>query len=162
MNQIKFYRLVIAGLLLLNILVLAFFLLIQSEPRPDRAPRPAGFQTEVPRLLELDSTQQLTFDDLAEQHNQQVAAINLQQQELLLPFFESIADSSLDFDNELIQTQFQQLELEKLVVTRQHFIDVKNILYPQQFPLFKDLMRKITDRVVGKRNKNRPRPKDFK
>ncbi len=162
MTQIKFYRLLVAGLLLLNILVLAFFLFNQSEPRPERGPRAAGFQAEVPRILELDSAQQLTFSALAEQHNQQIAAINEEQQKLLLPYFESIADSSVDLENELVQTRFQQLELEKLIVTRQHFIEVKNILNPPQYPLFDALMEKITDRVVGNRNKKRPRPKDFK
>ncbi|MFK7926342.1 MAG: hypothetical protein AB8H47_30625 [Bacteroidia bacterium] len=162
MDQIKFYRFVIAGLLLLNLFVLAFFLFTQTEPRPNRAPRGTSFQAEVPGILELDSTQQLIFNDLADRHSQQTTNINQQQQALLLPYFESIADSSVDLDTEFALTQFQKLEREKLVITRQHFLEVKSILAPQQIPLFKILMERITDRVVRQEKKRRPRPKDFK
>lgn len=156
MNQIKFYRFVMVGLLLLNMFVLAFFLFNQSDPRPNRPPRNPSFQEEVPQMLELDSAQQLIFDDLADQHNKQISTINQQQQALLLPYFGSIASDSAAETNEFVLTQFQALERKKLEITYQHFVAVKNILSPQQIPLFKILMGKITDRIVMQRKKSRP------
>ena len=65
-----------------------------------------------------------------------IESANEKQQELLSYYFESIADPSISIDKELTLTQFQQLEREKLDVTREHLLDVKNLLNEEQLPRF--------------------------
>lgn len=162
MNHLKFYKLAIGGLVLLNIGVLTFFLLAKTSARPPHPPRNNNFQEEVPSILDLNDEQRATFYDLADQHEQQIRTINNEQQKLLHPYFESIADSSIDLDTTFVLNQFQQLERRKLATTRQHFLKIKGLLNEDQLPRFEIVMEKALGRIISGKKKHRPPPKDFR
>ena len=160
MNELKFYKLAVWSMLLINIFFLTFFLM--SKPKRGRHhTRPANnFQERVPEILNLDNTQQSLFNGLAEQHEQQIKLINKQQQQLLLPYFESIANSDIEVDTNTVLSLIEQLERKKLEGTYQHLNKVKNLLTEDQLPQFDVFMQTITERIVMKSKKNPSRPKD--
>ena len=167
MKQLQFYKYAALGLLLLNIGVLMFF--VWSKPKPPRSMPASDFRTEVVRLLNLDETQKNSFEQLAQEHGQQLRKIREQQTELLVPYFESIASPVPDIDNEDILRQFRQMEQEKIETTYNHLSDIKALLDEGQVTNFKPFMKQFLNRVMmnpGEQNPPRrghhpPPPRKF-
>jgi len=146
MNQIKFYKYAIWALVVLNMVVLAFFLL--TKPRHPHHSSPKKFQSEVVKTLNLSSQQEVGFKKLAREHHQKMKSMNEQQQKLLLPYFENLIEPSESIEIDSLLNQSQQLEREKIELTHQHFQDLKQLLNKEQQPLFKGLMRKFIDKLL--------------
>ena len=159
MNQRKFYIAIILGLVGLNILVLAFFLL--TKPRTQHHPPPEKFQSEVIKILSLNKQQVVTFRALADEHKLQMNAINERKAKLLLPYFESLVDNSKIIDSESLLIQFQHAEKEKIELTYQHFQELKEILNKEQLPDFEIFMRRVTERILSGEQKKSPPRKGF-
>ncbi|WKN42750.1 hypothetical protein [Tunicatimonas pelagia] len=159
MRQLTLYKYTTGGLLLLNIAVLAFFLL--AKPKPPRRPPSDNFQSRVINMLDLTDQQVPTFKELANAHNQKMRSIRGQQQQLLLPYFESLTDSSITIDQEGVLSQIQQLEKEKIEVTYQHLQDLKSMLTKEQLADFEEFADMLIGRLLIDTKKNPPPPKDF-
>ena len=159
MKQTTFYKYAIWGLVLLNMLVLAFF--VFTKPKPPHSAHSHNFQSEVIHLLKLDPEQQAAFRKLAESHNQNIKLLSSQQEKLLLPYFESLTDSTQYVDKVKNLNQFQLLERQKIETTYQHFEEIKNILHQEQLPRFEEFMKIIIDNLLLKNKKNPPPPKEF-
>lgn len=160
MNQLTFYKYAAGGLLLLNMVIISFFLFTKPN-LPLHGPPPSSFQKEVIDVLHLDAQQTNMFKALAKEHNQKITVLKEQQQTLLLPYFESLANTSIQIEKEDVLNQFQQLEKEKIEVTHQHFQEIKNLLNESQLPHFKDFLDKFIDRLILSDKNNKPPPKDF-
>ena len=159
MNQVKFYKYIILGLVGLNIVVLAFFLLTKSRPR--HQPPPKNFQAEVVKIFGLDNQQASVFKELADGHKQRMKEIDKQQEKLLLRYFESLTNDSESTDKESLLNQFQQLEREKIEVTYRHFEEIKKLLNKDQLPEFEEFMKSVTNKLLSSEKKNHSPPKDF-
>ena len=155
----KFYKYAIWSLVVLNIAVIAFFVMGRPQPRHNN---PQGnVRTEVIEMLHLNSKQASQLHNAAEKHNQKMKEINDLQFRLLSPYFTSLTTSSENRDKESLLNEYQQLEREKIEATYQHFEEIKDFLNSDQMPYFEEFMRKTTDRILlGKKN-NPPPPKDF-
>ena len=68
MNQLKFYKLAVWGLLLLNFFILTFFLFNKPKHRPPHDHPSNDFKQEVITILNLNDQQKSTFNKLAEKH----------------------------------------------------------------------------------------------
>ena len=154
MNQNKMYKYATWALLFLNIAVLAFFIL--TKPRPPHHPPAKEFKAEVVKILDLDEQQAVSFKTMANDHHQKLSSINEQQQKLLKPYFEDIANATSHIEEEQTLVQFQKLEREKMEVTRRHLEEVKSLLNEEQLPRFKEFVRKFSDRVLMTGNNNPP------
>lgn len=153
MDQIRFYKFAIYGLILLNIVVLGFFLL-SSPKRGLHRPRPdSNFQAEVVDMLKFTNDQQIVFDQSHDRHEKQMRRTNQEEEKLLLSYFDNIASPSSELDTALFFTQFQQLQRQKLRLTQQHFLEIKAMLNEEQLPDFKRLMERVTERIVTRRKK---------
>ena len=151
MNQNKMYKYATWTLLLLNIAVLAFFII--TKPKPPHHLHSKDFKSEVGKILDLSDEQVVSFEAMAKAHNQKMKSINEKQQKLLLPYFKNIADTSKNIDEEEALIQFQKLEREKMEVTHHHLEEVKSLLNETQLPQFKEFVDMFVDRVlrVGKK-----------
>lgn len=163
MSQSNLYKYAAIGLLLLNLGMLAFFLITKPKPgqHPPHLTRHNSFQSQVADILDLSEAQQVTLGKLAEQHNEDLKAIVEKQKGLLAPYFESVVDPSLGSDKENALTHFQQLEREKLEVTHQHLLEIKNLLSENQMPHFKEFMELFNRRILTNNKNNSPPPKDL-
>lgn len=157
MKQIQFYKYAIAGLVLLNLALIGFFIL--SKPLPPQ-PLHGDFGIQAPRILHLNAEQRKAFRFSADSHHRKMQALSLRQKELLAHYFQQIVDSS-QTDNALLLQKAEQLEREKIEITYQHFEEVKSILKPEQLPYFKEFMQAVLDVMSTNSKKNAPPPKDF-
>lgn len=156
MSQISFYKYATWGLLLLNLGMLAFFFL--TKPKHPHQPTPNAFQNEVIERLRLNAQQEETFRTLAAEHGQQMVSINEQQQQLLLPYFESLAVPAEQVDKDSLLRRYQELERAKLEFTYQHFEEIESMLDDSQLVYFQEVMYKFVDRIVLKSEKKSPPP----
>lgn len=162
MEKHKLYKYTTLGLLILNISMLAFFFFSKPKHPPHMGPQ--DMKLGLVEELHLSKSQANQFEFLAEEHHTKIKVISGQQQELLRPFFKSISDTSIHFDEEIALLRHQELEKEKIQVTRQHFEGIKAILMENQQPYFNEFVNHFIENVLmkGKENQanNKPsRPK---
>jgi len=161
MKQLKFYKYTIAGLALLNAAILIFFVI--NRPH---SPRPSGptnnFHSDVIEILNLNAQQAIDFESIANKHHDKMTGIKQQQQQLLVPFFQQLSDSTVLLNKQDVLNKFQLLEKEKIEVTYDHLKDIKGLLLPEQLPNFKLFTQNFIENVVLGKKKNGPPPKDFK
>lgn len=159
MEPTKFYKLTTLGLLLLNVAILAFFLLTKPTA-PNAPPFREGMRSHATDIFDFDKEQEVSFKKLAKQHHQQLQAIHEQQRKLLPNYFKSLTDSVAEYDTEIVLEELQKIEQEKLLVTKQHLLAVKNILNEEQIVHFREFVDRILSTIVAKGRKRPPPPKD--
>ena len=155
MTQLKLYQFAAWGLLVLNLSMVAFFFLTKPAP-PDRA-EGQQFRNEAMNILQLDEQQRTTFSELAATHNKEMNKLKKAQQDLLKPYFDHLLSEAGGVSPDSILLQYQQLEREKLVVTYQHFEDIKGILKEGQKDNFPKFMEEAIRALLRKREDG-PRP----
>tara|TARA_R110002049_G_scaffold307084_1_gene506740 strand:+ start:5565 stop:6047 length:483 start_codon:yes stop_codon:yes gene_type:complete len=160
MNQVKFYQYTIGALLLLNAIILGFFL--SNNSRPPHPLRNNPFHQEVVELLKLTEEQAISFKKMAKEHKINIAEVTNQQQQLLLPYFQSISNSDVQIDESETLNQIELLERKKIAITHRHLQEIKSILTTEQHANFKEFMQVFIEKVVLNQKKDPPPPKDLK
>lgn len=162
MKPLTFFKYTTIGLILLNVFVLSFFLLRESQDRP-RPPRPrTDFQQDAIIMLGLTYEQEAVFSELAEEHEQQIRKLNREQETLIVPLFESVTDPTIELDSLTVLEQFDQIQRQKLVLTRNHLLEIKDLLNEEQLPDFEIFVDRVMERTISKRQKRPARPQDFR
>jgi hypothetical protein len=143
--------------------MITFFFLTRP---PHRAfpPREAGdqpFKNRAIDILKLDEDQQSTFLNSVQSHGEQMRATNDQQRDLLKPYFHQLIDPKQMVDADSTLHKIQQLELNKIESTYQHFQEIKLILTPDQQAGFEAFMTQALKMILLDTEKNPPPPKDF-
>ena len=111
MEKKRAYKLIILGLVALNIMIIVTFLVI--KPPPPRKPPHGNIQAQIIDILHLNDEQIQNFEELAHAHKQKTRQIDEQQAKLLSAYFETLVDASTSIDNDTILYQFQQAERKK-------------------------------------------------
>lgn len=107
-------------------------------------------------ILHLNEPQRERFKKTAQAHNQEMAAINQQQGEVLAAFFQQLLPStSLPDSTALLAVQ--ALEKQKITRTYQHFAEVKALLQEDQIQYFEKFMEKALQIILLE--KERPKRK---
>jgi len=158
MSSFKFYKYAAWGLLLLNVILIASFILTKPKLHPRNSPH--DFQAKIIKELDLNEQQATTFRALAQEHRQAINAINERQRTLIPPYFKSLVDTSIHVNDTSILSEFEILEREKLVVSRRHFQEIKNLLTQEQAPHFKGFMDGFIKKIVLNSKKPPHPPKD--
>ncbi|MFT5336874.1 MAG: protein CpxP [Luteibaculaceae bacterium] len=154
MEKLKLYKFTTLSLLILNIGLIVFFFISKPNHPPHMGPK--DLKLGVVEALHLNNNQASQFKYFAEEHHTKMRVINGQQQELLWPYFKSISDTSIHFNEEEAFYQHRELEKEKIQVTRQHFEEVKSILKEDQLPYFNDFVNQFIENVLMKGKENHP------
>lgn len=165
MRQIQFYKYATWGLLLLNLVMVAFFLL--NKPKRLPPPRDGGRAAEITArdgigktsdILKLEGQQQDVFSNYAEQHIRQMEGFDKQQRNLLKLYFNTLIDSTGNIDADSLLVQASQLELKKIETTYQHLQDIKSILKPDQQAYYEAFMGQILRILLSEQNNSPPPP----
>jgi len=150
MNQSSFFKFATIGLLLLNLGLLSFFFF--TKPRPTHSNE--NPRERAVKVMQLNQEQEQQFLDFAKNHMEEMKAFDQDQKPLLRSYFNSLIDSSLDKDPEII-SKVQQIEFNKINATYQHFEDVKSILEDQQINGFNKFMHIALEDILLDRKKRR-------
>lgn len=156
MKESRFYKISTLVLLIINIGLITFFIINKPKHPPMEGNTP--FQQSAKNILHLTEEQDKAFVQLANQHMQLMRTINKDQADLLKPHFSTILnDSSQMIPTETLE-QFSALERKKVVNTYQHFLDIKDMLTPEQMPHFKHFMNQAVQRILLQETPDRPMP----
>ena len=145
----SFYKYLVLGLVILNIGILAFFLL--TKPSHQR-PKPPG-KNRIPKDLQLDDQQIIQFEELRDIHKNEMTNKREEQQKLLRKYF---GEKTSTENDSIVLDSFLQLEKEKLELTEKHFDDIKGILKNDQLKLFQRFKERSLRSILGSEN---PRPR---
>lgn len=143
MNPLTFYKYGTYGLLIMNVMMLAFFFF--SRPKPPRA-NPRQFTEEAMNMLGLDEAQRAVFLDSSSKHASQVRILNNDHRKLVEQFFTT--NGSTD---SLLIHKIQEVESQKLIATQAHFEEIKNMLKPDQIKHFESFKRKALGIILKQR-----------
>ena len=154
MQPLQFYKYAAGLLLLLNIGVVLFMWMNKPKHPPHR------LQYRVIDLLQLDEEQEVKFKGFAKIHSEKALVIDSLQQALLLPYFNSLVDTTISINIDTALHHVQILERQKIEQTYLHFQDVKHLLRPEQQDNYKEIMNLLLNRLFSKMEKrgNRPKP----
>lgn len=150
MDQLKFYRIATVALLVLNVAMVAFFLL---APPPGAGPAPGKSAREK---LQLDGGQHDAFLSLAEEHKQLMRQTNQEQRQLLATYFGQLAGETADQNPRPPQEVFTLAE-RKITSTYEHLLDVKGLLRPDQLDKYPDFVQLALGRILGEGKATKPR-----
>jgi len=150
MRQKRVYELIIIGLIGLNITMVAFFLAkpFFNDKPPTKSAK--NIRTELTELLKLNDKQAQDFNDLADVHKHQMRKIEVKQARLLIPYFESLVDSTIHIDKVYLLNQLQKLESSKVELTYEHFKEIKKILNQDQMFDFKFFIDRVSKVLINK------------
>lgn len=154
MDKLKVYQIATVGLLLLNVILLAFIIF---------APKRGGNSGPL-RVMEhfgFDAAQDEKFLDLAETHKAQIRTANDQQAELLKQYFLQLTSDDTANPGPM-PPGIGTLERVKINSTYEHFLDIKKMLRPEQQAAFPGFVEAALQRILLKESEEeRPRrPKD--
>ncbi len=150
MDKLKVFQIATVGLLLLNIVLMAF---IFFSPPPRGGGKP-------PRAVEhfgFDEVQNEQFRKLVKVHQRQMRTTNDRQSELLQTYFLQLTTDSAATPDPL-PPGVATLEQEKINSTYQHFLDIKKTLRPEQQAAFPGFIDNMLQRILLKKSKNPPPP----
>lgn len=152
MDKLRVFQIATIGLLLLNVVLLAFIFF---------APRPGGGNPlRASERFGFDEAQNEQFLNLARTHQGKMREANDQQTELLQTYFLQLTTDSAESPGPL-PAGVASLEADKINSTYQHFLDIKKMLRPEQQAAFPSFVRDALERILLKKDKNqRPPPKD--
>ena len=155
MKQLQFYKVSVILLLLLNIMMVSFFLLSKPPgPMPPRGQSSAELK-RASDALKLDAQQRERFGQLVAQHKQKMHALNDDHFSLLENYF---VESPQGKDSLIIQ--IQEIEGEKIRFTEKHFEDIRSILNPDQISYFQGFKERAIKQILAKNKKGPPPPKN--
>ncbi|MEO0900006.1 MAG: hypothetical protein AAFY71_26565 [Bacteroidota bacterium] len=141
MSQEKFYKYIVASLVGLNVVVLAFFLLAKPKRQPNSSSE--NIRNEIIELLRLDELQRSTFEASADTHKHQMREFNQREKKLLALYFKCLSDEPCRIDKDSLLNQFLLVEKNKIEATYHHFQEIKDILNEDQLSDFEVFMQKV-------------------
>lgn len=141
MEQAKFYKYAAIFLVILNLSMVAFFLI--TRPKPEH-----GGKHHARNVLKLDAAQNDTFQQYANTHKDLMKDLDEEQKQLLKTYFQTLTNPTNIGMTDSLLTQVQSLERQKIVSTYEHLKEVKVMLNEEQQPLFQDFMNHIYGRIL--------------
>ncbi|WP_299779154.1 hypothetical protein [uncultured Formosa sp.] len=132
------YKLIIGLLLGINLLQMGTFMF---NPQPEQRPK-EEFQYLAIKILNLTSEQQNTFLSFAHEHKNKMEILYKKESHLVTQYFETPTDS-------LLKT-ISNIEMKKIQITEQHFLDIKKILDTNQISAFATFKKEALNNILEK------------
>ncbi len=153
MDKFTFYRNATFGLLGMNLVLLALHLLPLIGGPPEG---PGSNMARAVNRLELDKNQHEYFMASAEAHRKNMERINQQQRDILRQYFKGLT-ATPPAVRPTLPPEYATLNVEKVTTTYQHFLTVKDLLRPEQMPLYAPWVETATRRLlIGNKPQRKP------
>ena len=164
MNQLKFFKVGFIVLMVLNLVLVAFLVMGKHVNHRPSHPgnNPKVFRQKIVEILELTEDQKTQFNDLANEHHQQMMDVENEQKELVQHYFAGLINSENNQDSEKILAELQHIERQKVELTYNHFEQVRAILSEEQTPQFAEFVKFALNRILLEGNKPPHPPKGMR
>jgi hypothetical protein len=156
MKKSQFYKIAAIGMLVLNISMIAFFLI--TRPHPPHPGEGAKFRNQALDILHLDDAQTAQFEELAGEHHEKVTEVKEKQSELLKTYFENFQADNNSGVLPSFPAEFLSLEQSKVELTYRHFLEVKTLLKPDQIDYFPDFLQEAMDVLLLEKKAHKSPP----
>jgi protein CpxP len=157
MRTDNFYKVIIIVLLLINMGTLGYLWLGRGghHDGPPGGPHPGRPDRMIIERLHLNEQQQEQFNELKHEHHSQMLEVQETTGRLHKELFTLLQNDSMNTGKKdsLLQL-IQQGNLQKEMVTMEHFRKLRAILTEEQKPLFDDLVEDIAERIMGPHRKH--------
>lgn len=161
MKQALLTNVIMGILVVLNLSLLAF---VFTQKKPDKGPRGDRMRGKEPlpelvsRVLEFTPEQKEAYRKLGRKHHQGLMDLERDLGTSMLNFFliesKNVAPEEA---NELLE-KILEMEKAKVLYTRQHFEDIKNLCSEEQFEKFPEVLEVIFNKLNrGNNRAGRPR-----
>lgn len=157
MNKLRFYQYSTWALLILNVIILCLFLFILPPPRQQRMLNSGrSFPGRAVELMQLDSDQQRSFQEIVREHRNAMTTLHRQQHDLVRQYFDNPERS-----DSIVLGEITDNEAKKLEITLEHFQKIKSILNSGQLAGFQQFREEALQNILSPQKKVLPPPKDF-
>lgn len=150
MNKSKLYIIIIIGLLLSNILLIAFFI-GKKPPHPMHG----GPRNEIIAKLNFDENQIKQYDELIKLHRKEIEKKEGEIIELKNTLYLQLAKEENKAPKDSIINELGRIQIEIENTHYSHFADIKAICKPEQLESYNQLLKEI-----AKLFSHQPPPKD--
>ncbi len=127
-------------LLVLNIIAITLLIL----GRPQLLQARMELKDRIARELRFDAEQKKTYFSLIEEYQQAMSELNQQQQSLSAKYFDRLKEEGQRTESERLRIHIAQMEAQKMVITYNHFLQIKGICSLEQLSYFP----KVVDRTL--------------
>lgn len=132
MTKNRFYIFIIIGLLISNMLLVAFILL-------KKPPQHSGPRNLIIERLKFDENQIQQYDELISQHRRQIGEKRHEMTDLKTQYY-SLLKSENNKNGDLLISEIGKLSMETEKINYKHFQDIKRICRPDQMKNFDNLI----------------------
>ncbi|RZJ50169.1 MAG: hypothetical protein EOO19_03815 [Chryseobacterium sp.] len=132
MSRNRFYIFLIVGLLISNLLLVAFIL--TKKPREHSGPR-----NLIIERLHFDENQVQQYDELIRQHRMQITEKEHKMMTLKTQYYSFLKNNNQKNNDSLIPA-IGMVSMETEKINFKHFQDIKKICHPDQIKYFDDLI----------------------
>lgn len=137
------YKIGFFALLAINIALMVLFALGPKPPRPEGGSSQLGIKEEISRELGFTEAQKARFDEMAMNHREAIRSLEGRERDLMKSFFERLATENSNQDKETLLQEIVQLERDKIMVTYNHFEELKGICNEEQLTKFNKVLSRI-------------------
>jgi len=132
MTKNRFYIFIIIGLLISNMLLVAFILL-------KKPPQHSGPRNLIIERLKFDENQIQQYDELISQHRRQIGEKRHEMTDLKTQYY-SLLKSEDNKNGDSLINEIGKLSMETEKINYKHFQDIKRICLPNQMKNFDNLI----------------------
>ncbi|KQK26533.1 hypothetical protein AR438_04600 [Chryseobacterium aquaticum] len=132
MTKNRFYIFIIIGLLISNMLLVAFILL-------KKPPQHSGPRNLIIERLKFDENQIQQYDELISQHRRQIGEKRHEMTDLKTQYY-SLLKNEDKKNGDLLINEIGKLSMETEKINYKHFQDIKRICRPDQMKNFDNLI----------------------
>ena len=144
-KTLKYWKAFAIVLIVLNIILIVFLLKPRREEFRRGGPHggPAAFMIEK---LKLSGPQEMAFKKLVEAHRDSIEILDAEGRNLRKKFFNGLKTDTM---HQILAEKIAANQLEKDLLTYNHFEEVKELCTPEQKLIFNDLIQEIILRMGG-------------
>jgi periplasmic protein CpxP/Spy len=135
MNKNRFYQIIIAALLILNIV-----LLFLHFNRPERPPGP---QIIIIERLHFDKDQIAQYEVLISKHREMIVENEVKINEVKNKLYQQLNNSMDSLKVDSLSKNIAGLQKNAEMINFRHFQDIKKMCKPEQLPYFEKLVEEL-------------------
>ncbi len=139
----KMYKIGFFILLALNMVLMVLFVMGPKPPRPEKGRPESGIKDEISHELGFTDEQKVKFDEMAINHREAIRNLEGRERKLMKSFFEQLASENSNQKKESLLGEIVQLERDKIMVTYNHFEELKGICNVEQLTRFDKVLSRI-------------------
>ncbi|MEP0985420.1 hypothetical protein [Ekhidna sp.] len=134
----KLYKIGFFILLVINVGLVVLFVF-----RPKHPSRQMGARAQISQKLAFTEVQEKQFGEMVQTHRQAVRELMIEERTLVRSYFEQLSTEASSEDKEILLQQIMKLKKDKIILTYNHFEELKELCNEEQLAKFEEVIANI-------------------